>query len=263
MHLRIHVDGGSRGNPGPAAAGVVIHDADTSTPLHEAGYFLGRTTNNVAEYSGLVKALELAVQLGGREVEIRSDSQLMVRQITGEYRVKSADLLPLFEKAQRLLKQFEAWHIQHVRRHLNARADELANAALDRGRDVVEESAAGFIRPAPGPGPAAVHRSPGPKPPGLRGPSNPDPGRFILVFDTAPVMDSGGCPAGTRAGETFHLGPDTPGGLCIHAAAIAISALLATPHKGQLLRCPRCQAQMRLQPVEANDGASGSPGPRR
>ena len=144
MNLKIHIDGGARGNPGPAATGVVIHDADDDAPIHEAGYFLGKTTNNVAEYSGLIHALEIAARLKAASLDIYSDSQLMVRQINGQYRVKNQGLKPLFAKARRLLDGFDRWTITDVRRERNTRADELANLAMDLGRDVVEFSAEGF-----------------------------------------------------------------------------------------------------------------------
>ncbi|MEM6756693.1 MAG: ribonuclease HI family protein [Planctomycetota bacterium] len=130
----IHVDGGARGNPGPAGAGVVISDPD-GTPLHEAGYWLGRCTNNVAEYSGLLKALEVATTMNAQKVAVRSDSQLMVKQLLGEYRVKSADLKPLYQKASALLSAFPASTITHVYRDKNKRADQLANLAMDAETD--------------------------------------------------------------------------------------------------------------------------------
>jgi len=154
MHLRIHVDGGSRGNPGPAAAGVVIHDLAAAADILAAGYFLGQTTNNVAEYSGLLRGLEIALKLGGENLEIFSDSELMVRQLQGEYRVKSPDLQPLYRKALALLSKFQCWRITHVRREFNQRADELANQSLDARRDVIVESLIGFL-PATTPLPLA------------------------------------------------------------------------------------------------------------
>ncbi|MEM0913180.1 MAG: ribonuclease HI family protein [Planctomycetota bacterium] len=135
----IHVDGGARGNPGPAGAGVVISDPD-GTPLHEAGYWLGRCTNNVAEYSGLLKALEVATTMNAQRVTVRSDSQLMVKQLLGEYRVKSPDLKPLYQKASSLLSAFPASTITHVYRDKNKRADQLANLAMDAGADRIVNS---------------------------------------------------------------------------------------------------------------------------
>lgn len=136
MHLTIHTDGGARGNPGPAAAGVTITDADSGDAVHEAGYFLDITTNNVAEYTGLVRGLEKAAELGADRVTVYSDSELMVRQIHGQYRVKSEGLKPLHRQVMTLLSGFEGWEINHVRRESNQRADQLANAAMDAETDV-------------------------------------------------------------------------------------------------------------------------------
>ena len=138
--LTIFIDGGARGNPGPAAAGVVIQDAASGKFLHEAGYFLGKTTNNVAEYQGLLHALARAQELQAKSIEVHSDSELLVRQINREYRVKTAHLRPLFDEAQRLLAQFDSWSISHLRREDNTLADELANRAMDAGDDVFFES---------------------------------------------------------------------------------------------------------------------------
>jgi ribonuclease HI len=136
MHLIIHTDGGARGNPGPAAAGVSIVDAATGDAVHEAGYFLGETTNNVAEYQGLLRGLARARELGATRVSVRSDSELMVRQIHGQYRVKSAALKPLFQGVMQHLRAVEQWDVEHVRRDGNKRADQLANAAMDAGMDI-------------------------------------------------------------------------------------------------------------------------------
>lgn len=125
----LRTDGGARGNPGPAGAGFVIHvDGET---VCGAGRFLGSATNNVAEYEALIWGLENVQALGFREVSVRADSELVVKQIRGEYRVKNAGLKPLFLKALALLRSFEAWDIAHVRRADNAEADALANEAMD------------------------------------------------------------------------------------------------------------------------------------
>jgi probable phosphoglycerate mutase len=129
--LTVFIDGGSRGNPGPAAAGVVVTSAD-GTVLHEAGIYLGRATNNVAEYRGLLAGLEAAATLGATEVQLVSDSELLVRQMTGEYRVKNAGLIPLAEQARGLAARFTTCSFRHVRREKNLRADRLVNQALDR-----------------------------------------------------------------------------------------------------------------------------------
>ena len=136
MRLVIHIDGGSRGNPGPAAAGVVIRSADDQTILWQGGIFLGNATNNVAEYSGLLRGLQQAIQLGATDVEAVSDSELMVKQIKGIYRVKNEGLQPLYAKANELRRQFKHFAIRHVRREFNKDADRLVNQALDSKRNV-------------------------------------------------------------------------------------------------------------------------------
>lgn len=136
MAVSIHIDGGSRGNPGPAACGVVIRDLDADLLLHEAGYYLGMTTNNEAEYQGLLHSLKVAVEIGARDLRIIADSQLMVRQVLGQYKVKADNLKPLHAQALKLLAKFDRWSFDHVLRHLNTRADELANLAMDKRRNV-------------------------------------------------------------------------------------------------------------------------------
>ena len=140
MKCIIHIDGGARGNPGPAAAGVVIRDADSGRYLLEAGYYLGETTNNVAEYEGLIRSLRAAHELGVTRAVIHSDSELMVKQVNGEYRVKAAHLKPKHAEATELLSSFDAWEFVHVRREKNKLADELANRAMDAGDDVLFET---------------------------------------------------------------------------------------------------------------------------
>lgn len=137
MDCLIHIDGGARGNPGPAAAGVTITTPDGTEPLFEAGFWLGATTNNVAEYQGLLHALKAADRLGCRGLDIRSDSELMVKQIKGQYRVKAPHLKPLYQEAIAALARCERWSVGHVRREGNKRADQLANLAMDARADVV------------------------------------------------------------------------------------------------------------------------------
>ncbi|MEM9414163.1 MAG: ribonuclease HI family protein [Planctomycetota bacterium] len=137
MDCLIHIDGGARGNPGPAAAGVTITTPDGSEPLYEAGFWLGTSTNNEAEYQGLLHAIKAAKLIGCSRLIIRSDSELMVKQILGKYRVKAPNLKPLYQEAVRLLADFEQWEIGHVRREGNKRADQLANLAMDARDDVI------------------------------------------------------------------------------------------------------------------------------
>jgi ribonuclease HI len=129
----VHVDGGARGNPGPAAIGVVIADPQGAV-LDEIAETIGVATNNVAEYRALLRALEAAARLGAREVEIVNDSELVARQLTGVYKVKHPAMKPLFLEAQGALRAFDRWQIRSVPRAQNARADALVNAALDGTR---------------------------------------------------------------------------------------------------------------------------------
>lgn len=127
----IRVDGASRGNPGQAGAGALIRDPDGNT-VRELRKYLGVMTNNMAEYSALVMALAEAKRMGVEEVEVFADSELMVKQLTGKYRVKSVDLKPLFDDAEALLKGFRKSKIVHVYREENSVADRLANEAIDK-----------------------------------------------------------------------------------------------------------------------------------
>jgi len=135
MYLRIHTDGGSRGNPGPAAAGVVISDKQGKT-LFSQGYYLGTATNNVAEYEGILRSLAQAAKLGGTKLDIFCDSELLVKQINGEFRVKNAKLRPLHRQIMRQLAEFDHTAVQHIYRKDNVDADALVNAALDAEADV-------------------------------------------------------------------------------------------------------------------------------
>ena len=124
------MDGGARGNPGPAAVGAVATDPDGNT-LAERSTYIGEATNNVAEYRAVLLALELARELGVRDVEVVNDSELVARQIGGEYKVKNAALRELFVETMRQLREFDRWKVRNVRREHNVRADELVNEALD------------------------------------------------------------------------------------------------------------------------------------
>ena len=130
----IYVDGASRGNPGMAGAGAAIKAKDGPV-LKKLKKYLGVVTNNVAEYSALVMALDSARSLGVKEVRVFADSELVVKQIKGEYRVKSVDLKPLYMEAMHLIESFNRFEIRHVPREKNAEADKLANEAIDgKGR---------------------------------------------------------------------------------------------------------------------------------
>ena len=127
----VHVDGGARGNPGPAAVAAVATDPDGNV-LGERSAYIGEATNNVAEYRAVLLALDLARDLGARDIEVVNDSELVARQIGGEYKVKNAALRELFvETMRRLREEFDSWKVRNVRREHNVRADELVNEALD------------------------------------------------------------------------------------------------------------------------------------
>ncbi|HEX3362987.1 MAG TPA: ribonuclease HI family protein [Solirubrobacterales bacterium] len=128
--LTVNVDGGARGNPGPAAIGVVVRNDDGAI-VEAVGETIGRTTNNVAEYRALLRGIELASAHGADEVELIGDSELIVRQIEGRYKVKHADMKELHAKAKKMLAGFDSWSIRHVKRAQNADADRLVNEALD------------------------------------------------------------------------------------------------------------------------------------
>ena len=127
-----HVDGGARGNPGPSGFGVVIENQQ-GTRIAEFSRYLGHRTNNFAEYSGLVAALSYVLEHKHAALRVLSDSELMVRQMNGVYKVRSPELRPLYEEAKRLSRQLQWFRIEHVRRDKNAEADRLANEAMDRG----------------------------------------------------------------------------------------------------------------------------------
>jgi ribonuclease HI len=134
VRVVVHVDGGSRGNPGPAAAAAVISTPEGEV-IDEAAVTLGRATNNVAEYRGLLLGLERAKALGATEVDVVNDSELVAHQVNGRYKVKHADMKPLHAEALAALRGFERWSMRPVPRAQNAEADSLVNQALDGERD--------------------------------------------------------------------------------------------------------------------------------
>jgi ribonuclease HI len=148
-----YCDGGSRGNPGPSGYGVSVEDA-AGHPIAGLSEFLGVKTNNFAEYSGLLAALEYALTHGHPRLRVVADSELMVKQMKGQYQVKSPDLRPLWEEAKRRAARLERFEIQHVLRAKNKRADALANEAMDRGtgktvKEVARESGSSAATSAP------------------------------------------------------------------------------------------------------------------
>ncbi|TWT43855.1 14.7 kDa ribonuclease H-like protein [Phycisphaerae bacterium RAS1] len=263
MGLLIHIDGGARGNPGPAGAGVVIQ-RDDGRALHEAGYFLGTQTNNSAEYRALLLALQRVKSMGHEPLSIHSDSELLVRQVTGEYRVKSPSLAELFRQAQMMLLRFACWSIKHVRREENRRADELANLAMDAGRDVIVFDADEDPRAAPGevaltgPTTAAADAQ------AARGAPEPTPvsaGAIRITLDRAP----GQCPAGSWMVEPIVCRHVLPTPMCVHAAGAllpTIIAMLKTDAQEfaavptMTVRCSRagCGAVFLLAPQRSSNG---------
>ena len=191
----LFTDGGSRGNPGPAAAGFVLADGRGQT-VHAAGHFLGRTTSNVAEYRALLEGLSEALRRGVKRLAVRSDSELMVRQLQGAYRVRNEGLKPLYKEALKKLDRFESVEVVHVRRERNVQADRLVNEALDRQADV---------------GDAAGE------------PACPWPPERFVAICTADGFEA--CPAVVSAGGRWAFDGATPAGLCVHAAAGILAAV--------------------------------------
>ena len=131
--LVAHIDGGARGNPGPAGYGVVIEDSE-GKPVAELNEYLGLQTNNFAEYNGLLAALDFALKQNERNLRVLSDSELLVKQLKGQYKVSSPALKELYDRARKLISQLEWFSVEHVRRERNKEADALANEAMDRKR---------------------------------------------------------------------------------------------------------------------------------
>ncbi|GAB4454448.1 MAG: ribonuclease HI family protein [Armatimonadaceae bacterium] len=130
----MHTDGAAKGNPGPSGIGVALYRAGESEPFATVAEFIGETTNNVAEYKALIRGLQEALERGADEVEARTDSELMARQIAGRYKVSSTLLLPLYREALSLLERFEKSAVVHVPRAENALADKLANQGVASGK---------------------------------------------------------------------------------------------------------------------------------
>ena len=156
---RANIDGGSRGNPGPAAYGVVIRDAKGDIVARLKKY-IGRMTNNVAEYYGLIAALDYMQSQGIRALRIESDSELLVKQMRGQYKVRSPELQPLFERARKMSQALESFRIDHVYREQNREADALANEAMDEVEGGSAKSAKAAAAAAPTPAAKSETRAP-------------------------------------------------------------------------------------------------------
>ena len=138
MQLVIHSDGASRGNPGDAGIGILITDVKGQVLLEIAEY-LGQATNNVAEYTALIRGLEEGLKIGGTEVLVYCDSELMVKQLNGLYRVKNEGLIPLFRQVLQLRQKYRKFNISHIPREKNKRADQLANLGIDSGSSITSK----------------------------------------------------------------------------------------------------------------------------
>ncbi len=270
MNLLIHIDGGSRGNPGPAGAGLVIANEETGETLYEVGYYLGRMTNNVAEYYGLLRALDHVESLRPQSVLFRSDSELMVRQLEGRYRVRNASLRPLYEEARQRLDRLHDWRIEHIKRASNSRADELANLAIDAGADVLGPDFAEphvFENTGDGDQPDNFQADSSPPrglaatPAGNQGaptsqrsaPAPAAPAASVPMWHAWLEEPAGRqCPAPPNAGARVQIGPKAPGQFCMFAAAAALNECLAQhignePKAGHT-QCPVCAAKIRIEP---------------
>jgi ribonuclease HI len=266
LDLIIHVDGGARGNPGPAGAGVVIRDQDGNR-VHEAGYFLGRQTNNAAEYTALIRALQRVQTIGAQRITVHSDSELLVRQVTGEYQVKSARLALLYRQVQLLLLKVPRWTVRHIPRAANTRADELANLAMDRRQDVIifdVDSGAGASTGTSGAATEAAIETAATEQPAT-GRAAVARGRPAVRITVAEAPAAGDCPAGEFAETAFTVEAKLPVGLCIHAAHAILPTLLAILNTEPrefaavptlTVRCPHagCGAVFQLSPVRGNNG---------
>ena len=234
MQLIIHIDGGSRGNPGPAAVGVVLHDASNDKLVDEAGIYLGKTTNNVAEYQGLLHALDMAKTHNANKLTIFSDSQLMVRQVNGLYKVKSPALKPLHQQAVAKLSAFDDWQFEHVRREGNVRADELVNLTLDEKADV---------RAAPSPA--------GDKRLAASGSLFADTQSVDAFFTVEFTDDPIDCPAKCVSMKKYPFGPGLPADFCVYAAQdlLADKPLGASDVKAMTKprKCSQCGTKMRVR----------------
>ena len=196
---RINIDGGSRGNPGPAAYGVIIRDGSGQI-VAKLKKYIGRMTNNVAEYYGLIAALDYAESHSVKAIRIESDSELLVKQMRGQYKVKSEDLRPLFERALKMSKTFESFRIEHVYREQNREADALANEALDETE-----------AKAPG-GTAATKKTAAPAAKSEPASSKPEPRKIQARFrgGVLYLLEDVELPDGMVVDVSIHLRPKPP-----------------------------------------------------
>jgi len=198
-NIQLFVDGGSRGNPGPSACAYVIKNADGEV-LKVEGIYLGESTNNIAEYNALLNGLDALQKMDVHELAIFSDSELMVKQLIGEYQVRDSDLLTLFEQVQRKLLGFDRWHIKHIRREMNRQADQLVNETLDKEIGLQKDQ--------------NKHE---------QGPCKSLPKVLVEVTQSS---RSDVCPSPMQKGQWFVFSSCIPAGLCIHAANVLLPAVI-------------------------------------
>ncbi|HVG26320.1 MAG TPA: ribonuclease HI family protein [Acidobacteriaceae bacterium] len=175
-----HCDGGARGNPGPAGYGAIVQ-TETGEKLAELSEFIGNRTNNVAEYSGLLGVLAWTLEHGHGRLRVISDSELMVKQIQGRYKVNSPDLKPLWAEARSRIARLDGFQITHALRNKNKEADRLANLAMDRGMGRAPSASSPSVSPSPSPA-----RQPA-RPPAPAQPSTPSPARPAATPPSVPV----------------------------------------------------------------------------
>lgn len=223
MEANLYIDGGARGNPGPAGCGFLVTSSQGEL-LTSGSHFMPRETNNVAEYVALVRGVQAAAKLGVSELNIFSDSELVVRQIIGVYRVKNAGLKQLFEQAQRGLLRFERWQITHIPREQNREADRLVNLAIDQGLR-------GEQTPATDSPPADT---------GDHACSSP----MKVQVDVSTATNPGPCPAGLQKGQRFVFTHVVPAGLCVAAMQSLIPAIMALQSGAggtRVVKCPNAE----------------------
>ncbi len=247
--VELYVDGGARGNPGPAACAFVIKGSERGV-IQAQGFYLGRTTNNVAEYTGLIRGLQAVQALGLKEIQIYSDSELMVKQLIGEYRVRNSDLQGLYEQVQRLLLAFDRWQIKHVRREFNSEADRLVNETLDKGGN-------GARSPEPSNSQTLFDQAQTKVQAEPAVPSEPAEGQVKVMVEIVVGPAESKCPACMQKGQCFVFTDFVPAGVCIHAAQSLLPTVIAMQRdasfrgRSMMVKCshPGCGASFKLSLV--------------
>ncbi|HPD31167.1 MAG TPA: TIGR04076 family protein [Phycisphaerae bacterium] len=270
MAWTAHIDGGSRGNPGPAGAGVSIDD-EKGREVFGAGFFLGHTTNNQAEYAGLLRALKVLRAAGADDIRVLTDSELLAHQINGIYRVKSAELHPLYLEARKLLKGFDRWDVRYVPRAQNRFADRLANQAIDARKTVLVRDRLDLARHAELDLPAVKaeglfdakplsdHQGDSRKGQVATSRARSAVSGIEVVVARAPRK--GTCRAAMKQGDRFIFTEVTPSGMCVEACAAVMEAVLAvrdaaaagvTCDEAMSCRCPHpdCGAVFDIRQVQ-------------